>query len=122
MDEERAIADRLSSYSDAVAAFSVVNAFGFLVAVAEIDTRCSLVESRAIVIATLVILQAIYAGAIIGLRHTEQSLREGTESSARVTELRKGFYYGRLIIVAVVSVMITLISWFALGGDSCSVA
>ena len=39
MSEERALADRLSSYGDAVAAFSLVNTLGFFAAIAELDDK-----------------------------------------------------------------------------------
>lgn len=117
MDEERVIADRLSGYADAVAAFSLVNALGFLAAVAEVDTRCSLAKNRVIVI--LIVLQMFYAGAVVGLRRLEQDLREGAESSPRVTRFRNGFYHGRLVFITAVTLAMTLTSWFALDAGSC---
>jgi hypothetical protein len=119
MNEERAIADRLSGYADAVAAFSLVNALGFLAAVAELDTRCSLSENRGIVIATLVCLQILYAAAVVGLRQMELGLREGLESSPGAIKFRSRFYHARLILVSVVTVAMTITSWFALDGGSC---
>jgi hypothetical protein len=119
MNEERAIADRLSGYADAVAAFSLVNALGFLAAVAEVDTRCSLAQNRGIVIGTLVCLQILYAAAVAGLRHMELGMRDGLESSARAIKFRNSFYHGRLIFVAIVTLTMTIISWFALDSGSC---
>lgn len=119
MDEERVIADRLPGYADAVAAFSLVNALGFLAAVAEVDTRCSLAKNRVIVIVILIVLQMFYAGAVVGLRQLEQGLREGAESSPRVTRFRNGFYHGRLVFITAVTLAMTLTSWFALDAGSC---
>lgn len=119
MNEERAIADRLSGYSDAIAAFSLVNALGFLAAIAEIDTRCSLAENRGIVIATIVCLQILYAGAVVGLRRLELGLRDGLESSPRAIKIRNSFYHARLILISIVTLAMGSTSWLALDQGAC---
>lgn len=120
MKEEQVIADRMSGYADAVAAFSLVNALGFLLAVAEMDTRCSLVQNRRLVLSLILLTQALYAGAVIVLRRVEVGMREGHESSERVTTFRRHLYQGRLVFVSVVTIAMTLLSWFALDSGSCS--
>ena len=121
MNEERALADRISGYGDAVAAFSLVNAYGFMAMVAEAEARCFLAENRGIVITTLVCLQILYGSAVVGLRKLEVGLREGLESSERATRFRSNFYRGRLIFVAIVTVAISITSWLVLDSGSCPV-
>jgi hypothetical protein len=120
MNEERAIADRLSGYADAISAFSLVNALGFLATVAELDTRCSLAENRVIAIVIVVSLQILYGAAVVGLRHVELGMREGLESSPRAIKFRRSFYHGRLIFITIVTLAMTITSWFALDPSSCA--
>ncbi|MBW1884986.1 MAG: hypothetical protein JRJ58_15750 [Deltaproteobacteria bacterium] len=120
MSEERAIADRLSGYADAIAAFSLVNALGFLAAVAELETRCSLAGNRVMVIVVLVALQILYGAAVVGLRRLEIGMREGLESSTRAIRFRRGFYQGRLIFITIVTLAMTITSWFTLNPSSCA--
>ncbi|MBW2291730.1 MAG: hypothetical protein JRG94_05405 [Deltaproteobacteria bacterium] len=77
-------------------------------------------ENRVIVIVVLVALQILYGAAVVGLRHLELGMREGLESSTRAIRFRRGFYQGRLIFITIVTLAMTITSWFTLNPSSCA--
>ncbi len=119
MSEERALADRMSSYGDAVAAFSLVNTLGFFAAIAEVETRCALEDNRLFVVAIMFVVQSMYVAAVIGLRRTEVRLRTGIESSEVVTHFREAWHRARVIFTVVIAFLLALLAWLTIGGDSC---
>ena len=69
--EERQLADRFSTYCDAIAAVSLVNALAFFIAIAEQEVRCSLVDHRLLVVLGGAAIQMAYMAALVTFRRAE---------------------------------------------------
>ena len=119
MSEERALADRMSSYGDAVAAFSLVNSLGFFAAIAEGEVRCALVDNRVAVVSIMFVVQLMYVAAVIALRRVETNLRGDLESSPAVIRFRKQWHRARVGFASVTAVGLVLFAWIVLDGDAC---
>jgi hypothetical protein len=119
--EERELANRLSSYGDAVAAVSFVNALAFFIAVADQEVRCSLVDLRGFVAVCGVALQAAYLGAILSFRRAELRLRDssGFESRPLVGLYRGRLHLARVVFVLVVTFSFIIVAWYGLSDPSC---
>lgn len=119
MSEERALADRLSSYADAVAAFSLVNTLGFFAAIAEADTRCQLQDNRALVVSIMFVVQLMYVGAVAGLRRMELRLRRGLDSSETVERFRARWHLGRIAFTSFTAFGMAFFAALVLSSDTC---
>jgi len=104
-----ALADRLVNYSDAAAAFSIVNAFGFLLALAETEIRCSLVSQASLVYAGQLLTGFVLTAVVVALRRLELSLRSPvTGGDPTVRRVLHAFFVVRISVVWVV-VLLTLV-------------
>ncbi|MDP6977334.1 MAG: hypothetical protein QF570_01885 [Myxococcota bacterium] len=109
----------MSSYADAVAAFSLVNSLGFFAAIAETEVRCALVDNRAVVVSIMFVVQLIYVAAVITLRRVETNLRGDLEASAAVDRFRRNWHRARVSFASVTAFGLALFAWIVLDGDSC---
>ena len=121
-NEERQLANRFSSYADAVAAVAFVNALAFFVAIADQEVRCSLVDLRGLVISSGVALHAAYLAATWAFRRGELRLREsgGSISRALVSSYRGRIHIARLVFIVLVTVMFIIVAWYGLVDPSCA--
>lgn len=70
-----ALADRIVTYSDALVAFSLVNAFAFFVALGDPDIRCSITRIARIAIGMNVGFPVLVSAVLLWLHRFEQTLR-----------------------------------------------
>lgn len=80
------LADRIVNYCDAVVAFSVVNAFAFVIALGEPDIRCSMAEIWTFCALANLVFATTSTGVLLALRRFENVLRVGTEASASASD------------------------------------
>ena len=120
--EERQLADRLSSYADAVAAVAFVNALAFSVAIADQEVRCSLVHLRVLVASSSVALHAAYFTAILLFRRGELRLRRSTGSTSRelVGSYRGRLHIARLSFIILLGATSFIVVWYGLPDPSCA--
>ena len=116
-----ALADRVVNYADGVAAFSVVNALTFIIALTETEVRCSLVDLSSLVVAGQVLSSILIGGVVCLLRIMELRVR------ARITPLEpdvesflKGFFLARLGVIAASTLLAVAAARMALSDTSCS--
>ena len=116
--EERQLADRFSTYCDAIAAVSLVNALAFFIAIAEQEVRCSLVDHRLLVVLGGAAIQMAYMAALVTFRRAEVSLREasGTAVPALVGVFKRRLHIARIVLVALVTVLFVFLAWHGLAG------
>ena len=72
-----ALADRIINYSDALAAFSMVNALAFVVTLAEPDIRCSIAQIAWFVAGANLSIAVLATAGLVALRRAERALRGG---------------------------------------------
>jgi hypothetical protein len=98
-----ALADRIINYSDALAAFSLVNALAFVITLADPDIRCSIASIAAtVILANLAVPISITAG-LMGLRRLELSLRRTEEEDPEVVRFWRYAQLVRLALVWIVA-------------------
>lgn len=114
------LADRLVNYADALAAFSVVNAIGFLVALSETDVRCSLADTRNFVIGGQIASSIIVALAVVLLRRSELKVRASTQLSSDIAGYLRTFFFVRLGIIAASTAFAVTSVMGALSDPSCT--
>ena len=85
--KREAVADRIITYCDALMAFSLVNGFAFLVALAEPDIRCSIANIAVFMGGVTVISPLAASFALVWLRRYELRLRGGVSDDAVVSRL-----------------------------------
>lgn len=112
-----ALADRVINYCDAIAAFSLVNAFAFLVTLAEPDIRCSIARISTAVILINLTLPIFITICLVGLRRFETSLRaDGSgdvkeekeeEEDERIDTFWRGVQAGRLVLVWTMALLVS---------------
>jgi hypothetical protein len=98
-DDDRALADRLVNYADAVVALSVVGVSGLGIAVADPDIRESLERVADWVAASNVVLGALSTSLIFLLRSWESDLRGGSLPSPKATRYSRYLHVARLVII-----------------------
>lgn len=103
------LADRIVIYSDTVVAFSVVNAFAFLIALGEPDIRCSIAEISLVIGSINLIFPILFTVALVWLRRMEMRLRDGETQDALVRHFWK-------IVVPLRVGLVWTFSIFVLGG------
>ena len=103
------LADRIVIYSDTVVAFSVVNAFAFLIALGEPDIRCSIAEISLVIGSINLIFPILCTVALVWLRRMEMRLRDGETQDALVRHFWK-------IVVPLRVGLVWTFSIFVLGG------
>ena len=79
-----ALADRLITYCDALAAFSLVNALAFLVTLGEPDVRCSIAGIATFVSVANLLIALVLSAGLVMLRRFERSLRPAAERDPAV--------------------------------------
>jgi hypothetical protein len=79
MDPE-SLANRLVNYCDGVVAFSLLNSFAFLSALAEPDIRAS-IGGQPLFFAGALVSALVETAILIALRRAELALRNGSESA-----------------------------------------
>lgn len=119
--EEHQLADRLSSYADAVVAVCFVNALAFFVAVADQEVRCSIGHLKWLVAALSVALHCGYFGAIWFFRRGELRLRRvaASASSPLVETTRRRIFTARWITVFLVGTATILVAWLGISEVGC---
>jgi len=103
------LADRIVIYSDTVVAFSVVNAFAFLIGLGEPDIRCSIAEISLVIGSINLISPILCTVALVWLRRMEMRLRDGEMQDALVRHFWK-------IVVPLRVGLVWTFSIFVLGG------
>ena len=96
------LANRFSNYADAVVAFAVLNAVGFLSAVAEEDTREAISEApNLIFMASILVAATFYTVLALVFRKAELKLRAeaGEESTPIVSSYQRRFQIARISVI-----------------------
>jgi len=111
--EDRALADRLVNYADALVALSVVGVSGLGIAVADPDTRESVAVAADWVIASNFGLGALFTGVVMLLRSWEMDLRSSSPTSVKTARYSRYLHAARLVVLWVsvaqaVSLMLVL--------------
>jgi hypothetical protein len=107
--EERALADRLVNYADALAAVAFVGASGLTIALADPDVRCSITQGAYLPVTLGNAFSATFVTAVlIVLRRWENDLRASRPLSQKVSR-----YSGRIYVARFFAVWVSAI--FAVG-------
>lgn len=114
-----ALADRLVNYADAAAAFTVVNAIAFLVALTETDIRCSLADTKSVVVAGQVASSVLVAVAVTMLRRAELRVRASTQVPPDIARYLRNFFIVRLVVVALTTAFTVTSALGALTDPTC---
>lgn len=93
------LADRIVTYCDALAAFSLVNALAFVVTLSDPDIRCSIARIAAFVLATNLVFPVAITAGLVGLRRFERSLRPPGSQDAAVERFWR---YAQMLRIALV--------------------
>ena len=118
--KREAIADRLVNYGDAVAAFSIVNSLAFLVAMAETEVRCSLVERASLVYIGIVASAVILTGVVVAFHRVEGRIRASTEPLEEdIQSLLRAFFIARIAVIWLANVGSIPLVRLALGDTAC---
>ena len=103
-----ALADRLVTYADAIAAFSIVNGLAFLLAITEREVRCSLVDATTTVFVATLLSGAVLTAAVLFCRRVELRIRASLGAGdAELHALLRGFQIVRIVVIWL-SVLVTL--------------
>ena len=97
--EERALADRLVSYADAIVALSVIGASGLGLAIADPDARESIARGANYIIAVNVITGFVVSSLIVVLRKWEADLRADLEPAPKARKYSRYLHRARLVVV-----------------------
>ncbi len=116
------LADRVITYCDALAAFSLVNAFAFLVTLAEPGIRCSIARIPTFVIGANLVIPLLITACLILLRRFECSLRESGSQDPAVQKFWSYVQVFRLALVWVVTVLVIFVVWAAAQDLACAEA
>ena len=108
------LANRFSNYADAVVAFAVLNAVGFMSAMAEEDTRNAISEAPNLVfLFSLFLTTCFYTALAIVFRHAELNLRvEAGELSKPVVDRYQRYFQIARISVIWVSNGLSMLIYF----------
>ena len=109
---QNSLADRFINYRDAVAAFSVVNAVAFLIALSELEVRCSLSQTGPIFILVFPLWASAQSGLLLVCWWAERTLRTPEESQpapvARVLRhldfARHGLVWGITLLTMAIAI------------------
>jgi len=117
-----ALADRVLTYCDALAAFSLVNAFAFLVTLGEPDIRCSIAQIAGVVIAANLVIPTLITVGLVLLRRFERSLRPGGSQDPSVERFWRIVQAVRLAPVWAVALCVSVGLWAARLDPGCTAA
>ena len=99
-----ALADRVVTYSDALAAFSLVNALAFLVTLADPDIRCSIARIATFIVASNLVTASAVTVCLVALRRFERRLRSELPSDDTVERFWRFAQTVRIALVWLISV------------------
>ena len=109
--DDRALADRLVTYADALVAVSFVGMSGFSIALADPDVRCSITGGLTGIVVGNFIFGGTVSFLLVVLRSWESDLRSATSLSVKSARYSRRLHVARLIIVwfCAITVVVTLI-------------
>ncbi len=113
------LADRVITYCDALAAFSLLNAFAFLVTLAEPDIRCSIATIATFVIAANLVIPLLITGGLILLRRFERSLHPPGSQDSTVERFWSYVQAFRIALVWAVALLVSFGVWAAAQDPAC---
>lgn len=114
-----ALADRVITYSDALAAFSLVNALAFVITLAEPDIRCSIVNIAGPVACINITVAGLITAGLVMLRRFERSLRDEDDQEPRIERFWRYAHIVRIALVWSVVLLVTLGLWTATQDAAC---
>lgn len=97
--EERALADRLVNYSDAIVALGFISSSGFGLAVADPDIRETLAEAAWPLLFANITLGVVFSVLLIVLRRWECNLRTDSSLSTLGVRYSRNLYVARHIVI-----------------------
>ncbi len=97
--DDRALADRLVSYADALVAVSFVGMSGLSIALADPDVRCSIADGLVPIMAGNVIFASVVSYLLRTLRKWETDLRADSPLSTKAADYSRRLYSGRFVVV-----------------------
>ena len=106
--EDRALADRLIAYADAVVAVSVVGLSGISIALADPDVRCSLIHGTKMVVAGNLVFAGVLSLLLVVFRNWESDLRSAIRPSPRSARYLRRLHVGRLAVVWLCAILIVV--------------
>ncbi len=98
-EQDRALADRLVNYADAIVAVSFVGVSGLGIAVADPDTRESVARGAVWVAAANVIVGVVASGLLHLLRRWELDLRASAALSPKGARYSRRLHGARYVVV-----------------------
>jgi hypothetical protein len=98
--EDRALADRLVNYADALAAVSFVGMSGLSIAMADPDVRCSITQGALVPVGLINLVSATAVTVVLAiLRRWERDLRSGSPLSPKAARISARLHVARFVIV-----------------------
>ena len=114
-----ALADRIITYSDALAGFSLVNALAFLVTLSDPDIRCSIASIATFVIVSNLLIPVGISAGLVALRRYERRLRPADAQDELVERFWNVAQTVRFTLVWAVAVFVAVGSWAATRDTAC---
>lgn len=117
--DDRALADRLVNYADALVAVSFVGMSGLSIALADPDVRCSLTRGVTPVAVANLVSAAVVSLLLVILKGWESDLRSPTPPSPKSARYSRRLHIARFIIVwiSAATAVATLVA--ATGDPAC---
>ena len=115
-----ALADRVITYCDALAAFSLLNAFAFLVTLGEPDIRCSIARIGTFVIGANLFFPLVITAGLVLLRKFEASLRPPSSQDLAVDRFWSYVQAFRIVLVWAVALLVSFGVWAAGQDPACA--
>ncbi len=97
--EERALADRLVNYSDAIVALAFISSSGLGLAVADPDIRETLIEAAWPLLYVYIVLGIVFSVLLFVLRRWENNLRSESHISALGKRYSRNLYIARHVVI-----------------------
>jgi hypothetical protein len=97
--DDRAVAERLVSYADAVAAVSFLGVSALGIAIADPETRVSIAVAANWIIVANVLIGALFTGAVLTFRRWESDLRSEGPPAEKAQRYSRYLHWGRLTLV-----------------------
>ncbi len=97
--DDRALADRLVNYADALAAVSFVGTSGFSLAIADPDVRCSLQGGVTVVAIGNFAFASLMTALVFVLRHWENDLRASAPLAGKAAVISRRLHVARIVII-----------------------
>ncbi len=110
-EQDRALADRLLNYADAIVAVSFVGVSGLGIAVADPDTRESVARGAVWVAAANVVVGMVASGLLHLLRRWELDLRAAAPLSAKGARYSQRLHVARHVVVWFAVAQSALFMW-----------